>query len=163
MEPSAEAEFTRFVTERGASLLRIGYALTGSRAAAEDLVQTALAKTALKWRRLDRRGVDAYVRQVMYHEHVSWWRRLRNRRETTVPELPETALPDGTDATALRLVLTEALRRLPPRQRAVIVLRYLEDLSEHQVAERLGCSTGTVASQASRALTKLRTAMEGVA
>ncbi|GIG57965.1 DNA-directed RNA polymerase sigma-70 factor [Longispora fulva] len=160
MEPAAEAEFTDFVAERGPALLRIAYALAGNQAAAEDLLQTALAKTALKWRSLDRRGVESYVKQVMYNDHVSWWRRRRNRQETSMASLPETPLPDSSEETALKLLLRDALRRLPPRQRAVLVLRYLEDLTEYQVAQRLGCSPGTVASQASRALRKLRATLE---
>jgi RNA polymerase sigma-70 factor (sigma-E family) len=151
-----EREFTAFVNERGAALLRIAYALTGDRHGAEDLLQSALAKTYVRWSRI-RGDAEPYVRRVLYHDQVSGWRRRARR-----PEVPVAAVPDlatGTDddhETTVRLLLRDALLLLPPRQRAVLVLRYLEDLSVEQTAELLDCRIGTVASQTSRALAKLR-------
>jgi RNA polymerase sigma-70 factor (sigma-E family) len=156
MDEAAEREFTAFVTERGHALLRVAYALTGNRQAAEDLLQTALAKTALRWTRIEH-GAELYVRKILYHDHVSRWRKLRRLREVSVESVPEhSARGDLSRQVADRLAVHSALLLLPPRQRAVLVLRYLEDLSEKQVAQVLGCSPGTVASQASRALARLR-------
>lgn len=156
MDPRAEEEFTRFVADRTAALLRVAHVLTGDQHAAEDLVQTALAKAMLRWRHIEEHP-EAYVRRVLYHEYISGWRWRRRRPETPMADLPERGAGDVTDAAHDRMVLRAALLRLPPRQRAVIALRYLDDLSERETAELLGCSTGTVASQASRALAKLRT------
>jgi RNA polymerase sigma factor (sigma-70 family) len=113
----------------------------------------------LRWRRING-DAEPYLRKIMYHEHVSWWRRHWRRAERLMAELPERpAGPDlATEANA-RLLMRAALDTLPPRQRAVIVLRYLEDLSTEQVADLLGCSPGTVGSQASRALATLRKAL----
>ena len=156
MDEAAERDFTAFVTERGHRLLRVAYALTGNRQAAEDLLQTALAKTALHWARIEH-GAELYVRKILYHDHVSRWKKLRRLREVPVESVPDhSARGDLSRQVADRLAVHSALLRLPPRQRAVLVLRYLEDLSEKQVAEVLGCSPGTVASQASRALARLR-------
>ncbi|SNT37189.1 RNA polymerase sigma-70 factor, sigma-E family [Asanoa hainanensis] len=156
MDETAEREFTAFVVERGHRLLRVAYALTGNQQAAEDLLQTALAKTALHWSRVEH-GAEMYVRKILYHDHVSRWRKLRRLREVPVDALPDHgAGGDLSRQVADRLAVHSALLRLPPRQRAVLVLRYLEDLSEKQVAQVLGCSPGTVASQASRALARLR-------
>jgi len=159
MDTAEEHEFTEFVAARGQALLRVAYALTGEQHAAEDLVQTALAKAMLRWHRI-RGDAEPYLRKIMYHEHISWWRRRWRRAETLVSDLPERGA--GTDfatETNARLHIRAALNTLPPRQRAVIVLRYLEDLSTEQVADLLGCSPGTVGSQASRALATLRKAI----
>lgn len=148
-------QFAEFVTERAAALVRVAYALTGDQHAAEDLVQGALGKAFARWRQIDG-PAEAYVRRIIYHDHVSNWRRFR-RREIPVAQVPD--LPDDATAdlgTPLQPALRRALLSLPPRQRAVLVLRYLEDMSVEQTAEVLGCRTGTVASQASRALAKLR-------
>ncbi|GLH98461.1 SigE family RNA polymerase sigma factor [Phytohabitans aurantiacus] len=156
MTQRTEREFTAFVNERGTALLRVAYALTGDRHSAEDLLQSALAKTYVSWSRI-RGDAEPYVRRILYHDQVSGWRRRARRSEVPVAALPD--LATGTDddhETAVRLLLRDALLRLPPRQRAVLVLRYLEDLSVEQTAELLDCRIGTVASQASRALAKLR-------
>jgi RNA polymerase sigma-70 factor (sigma-E family) len=160
VDPTGEAEFKEFVAERTHALFRIAYALTGNQHAAEDLLQTSLAKLVIAWPRITD-DPEAYARRVIYREHVSLWRRMWRRRETPVAEPPELAgaEPDQTGQSVQRLVVRDALRTLPPRQRAVVVLRYLEDRSEQEVAEILGCATGTVGSQASRALAKLRTAL----
>lgn len=154
MDPNSEAEFLRFVANSSPALLRAAYALTGQQQAAEDLVQTAFERVALRWRGLAE--PYAYARRIMYHEHISWWRRLR-RREVPVAQHDDKAAPgDLSGDVALRDDLRVALDRLGPRQRAVLVLRYLEDRSVGEVAELLGCSPGTVRSQASRALLRLR-------
>jgi RNA polymerase sigma-70 factor (sigma-E family) len=152
-----EAGFREFVRARLPRLSRTAYLLAGGHAQAEDLLQAALVKTAMHWPRIAVVGdPEAYVRKVLYHEHVRSWRRHRNR------ELPSGAMPDaatGTDEAdqaVLRLVLQQALARLTRRQRAVIVLRYFEDLSEATTAHALGCSVGTVKSQTSHALKRLR-------
>lgn len=156
MDPSTESEFTEFVAQRTHALLRVAYALTGDQHAAEDLVQTALAKAFANWRRI-RGEAEPYVRRIIYHDGVSRWRRAARRPETPMVAVPERAAPgDPADDAHLRLVLRDALLSLPPRQRAVLVLRYLEDMSLDETAAVLGCSTGTVASQASRALARLR-------
>ena len=150
--------FDEFVATRSTRLLRTAYLLTHDRALAEDLVQTSLAKAWFAWGRIDGQP-DAYVRRVMVNTYSSWWRRRWNGEQATA-ELPERAagaahrpedvrVDDRTD-------LWRALARLPKRQRAVVVLRFYEDLSEIETAEILQCSVGTVKSQASRALAKLR-------
>ena len=158
MDSQAEREFTDFVVERTHALFRVAYALTGQQQAAEDLLQGALAKAAARWPKITG-SAEAYVRRIIYHDHVSIWRRVGRRREASVAEPPDRSVADPSGDTVLRLILRDALLSLPPRQRAVIVLRYLEDLSEREVADMLGCSTGTVASQASRALSRLRRAV----
>lgn len=155
MDADAEREFTTFMTVRSHALIRTALALTGERHAAEDLVQGALAKAMLRWRSISD-NPEAYVRRIIYHDHISGWRRRRRRPETPMAVVPEPVTGDGTDEAHVRMLLRTALLTLPPRQRAVIVLRYLDDRSEREVAEILGCRTATVASQASRALAKLR-------
>ncbi len=155
MDAEIEREFTEFVAERTHALFRVAYALTGNQHAAEDLLQTALAKTFTKWSRIST-DAEGYVKRILYRDWISLWRRRVRRPETPVPTPPERSHADASEDTILRLVLRDALLALPPRQRAVVVLRYLDDLGEREVAEILGCSPGTVASQASRALSKLR-------
>ena len=159
MERSVEEEFTAFVTERGSALVRVAYVLTGDQRAAEDLVQGALAKAFVRWSRIGE-DAEAYVRRIIYNDRVSGWRRRSRSREFPTARLPDVAAPQRHDHdTTMRLVLREALLSLPPRQRAVLVLRYLEDRSVQETAEALGCRPGTVASQASRALRKLKDLM----
>ncbi|MGC5018851.1 SigE family RNA polymerase sigma factor [Micromonospora sp. DT47] len=156
MAEVTDGEFTAFVNERGAALLRVAYALAGNQHAAEDLLQSALAKAYARWPRI-RGDAEPYVRRILYNDQVSGWRRLSRRREVPVAVLPEQAEErDGGYDADLRLLLREALRALPPRQRAVLTLRYLEDMSVEQTAAALDCQPGTVASQASRALARLR-------
>lgn len=157
MDPQAREDFRSYVVARSAALLRTAYLLTGNRADAEDLLQTVLAKTYLSWDRIrDREAVDGYVRRVMVNTQTSWWRRRR------VDERPTGELPDrggGRDGTAdldLHDALWTALSTLPKRQRAMVVLRYYEDLSEAETARVMGVSVGTVKSATSRALSKLR-------
>ena len=131
--------------------------LTGSQQQAEDLVQATLERVWPRWQRIVREGdPDPYVRKVLVNTYASWWQR-KWRGEKPTSELPETAVPDDDFA---RADLADALRRilptLPKRQRAVLVLRYYDDLSEADTAQALGCSVGTVKSQAAKALARLR-------
>lgn len=150
MRPS-ERDFEEFVAARSAALLRTAYLLTGNHHDAEDLVQTALLKAVPKWGRV--REHEPYVRRILVHESVSRWRR-RRWRETSTESLPE--LPAGGTDVDDRLVLRLALSKLAPRQRAVIVLRYFDDLTEAATAEMLGISLGTVKSHARDGLARLR-------
>ena len=141
---------------RQAALLRTAYLLTGDRAGAEDLVQTALAKLYLSWDRVrEREAIDGYVRRIIVNEHNSLWRRAWKRREHVAETMPERPFVDEYDD-GRGAALWSFVRSLPPRQRAVIVLRYYEELSEAETAAVLGVSVGTVKSQASRALAGLR-------
>jgi RNA polymerase sigma-70 factor (sigma-E family) len=148
-----EQGFEEFVTARRGALLRTAYLLTGGHDDAEDLVQAALVKCVPKWKRIADRP-EPYVRQVLSRESISRWRN-RRWRETSVGTVPERATASvGSDE---RLLLRTALMSLPPRQRAVIVLRYYEDLTEQQTAGQLGIAVGTVKSQARDGLARLRT------
>ena len=157
MDEQAREEFRSYVVARSPALLRTAYMLTGNRADAEDLLQTALAKTCLAWDRIrEREAVDGYVRRVMVNTQTSFWRRRRVSEHPT-DELPD--VPAGRDDTAdldLHDALWTALSALPRRQRAMVVLRYYEDLSEAETAQVMGVSVGTVKSTTSRALAKLR-------
>ncbi|MEU0567067.1 SigE family RNA polymerase sigma factor [Nonomuraea sp. NPDC005983] len=156
MDAAAERRFRDFVAARSPSLMRLAFLLTGGdQHAAEDLLQTALARTVAKWRTVEE--PEAYVRQVMYRQQVSLWRRATGRRETAVAQPPERAVQDSTHAVDVQIVVRRALARLTRRQRAVLVLRYFEDLPEAEVAAMLGCSVGTVRSTAHRSLARLRT------
>lgn len=149
-----EAEFDDFVVARSQALLRTAYLLTHDEALAEDLLQTALTKAWFAWRRIDG-PPEPYVRRVLVTTSASWWRRRWNR-ETPTEVLPERATMAGPEGPVTEQDLWEAIGHLPPRQRAVIVLRYLEDRTEVETAELLGCSIGTVKSQCAKALAKLR-------
>lgn len=152
-------DFEVYVATRSGSLMRTAYLLTGQRADAEDLLQTTLAKAYLSWSRVrDRQAVDAYVRRTMVTTHISLWRR-RKVDEIPTAELPDAGTDDFTGNVDLHDSLWQLLDDLPKRQRAVVVMRYYEDLSEAETAEALGCSQGTVKSQASKALAKLRSAL----
>ena len=156
--------FEQYVEVRQAALLRLGYLLTGEQHAAEDLVQTALAKLYLAWHRVERSdNLDAYTRRIMINEHSSWWRRAWRRTETTtdaVPERRSSTIADLGHALAERDDLWSVVHDLPPRQRAAVVLRFYEDMSEQDAATVLGCSVGTVKSQTSRALKTLRARLQ---
>jgi RNA polymerase sigma-70 factor (ECF subfamily) len=156
-----EAEFTAFVSARGAALVRTAYLLTGDHQAGEDLVQTALAKTYVAWPRIrDREAVESYVRRTMVTTQTSWWRR-RWRGETPTADVPELARADAdpVGAHAERDRIWRHLGRLSERQRAVLVLRFYEDLGEAETAALLGCSPGAVKSHTHRALARLREAL----
>ena len=131
--------------------LRLAMLLTGDRWQAEELLQDSLVRMYERWRKLSRYDdLDAYLRRVLANNHTSIWR--RRRRENLVPDVPERAAPSGFDSD---IEVRQALMSLPPRQRAVVVLRLYEDLSERQTAETPGCSVGTVKSQYARALDKM--------
>ena len=156
-----EQSFAAFVRDHGERHLRVAVLLTGDWHAAEDLVQASLIKLYQAWPRVDLidGDPDAYLRRVIVNTYRSWWR-ARWRRETPVAELPEHAAGDDTaDRRALALLIRQALGELPRRQRAVVVLRYLEDLPEAQVADILGCSVGTVRSQTHKAIIQLRSVL----
>ncbi|SCG39719.1 RNA polymerase sigma-70 factor, sigma-E family [Micromonospora echinaurantiaca] len=155
MEDDDRALLAEFVASRAPVLVRVAYLLTGDRSSAEDLFQTALAKTIPKWRSIRHSDPEGYLRAVMYREQVSWWRRLRRRRDVPI-SADDLVVCDPSAGTDLRLAFRAALRQLPPTQRAVVVLRYYEDLPEAEVAELLGCSVGTVRSRTHRAITRLR-------
>ncbi|MEV0716110.1 SigE family RNA polymerase sigma factor [Asanoa sp. NPDC050611] len=158
---AAEDSFRDYVAARLAGLSRAAYLLTGDRHLAEDLVQQALIQVASRWEKISAAGdPDPYVRRVLYHQHVSWWRR-RRLVDRPHAEPPDTAVTDRVSDKAVsdkdtELTVRQALRRLTPRQRAVLVLRYFEDLTEVQTAEVLGCSVGTVKSNTRDALARLR-------
>lgn len=156
MGASSHDEFHDFVAARRPTLLRAAMLLTADRADAEDLLQSALTKTFLAWNRINDRGaLDGYVRRTMVNINISWWRR-RKLEEYPTDELPDTPVDDHTDRSGLRDELDRILDRLPERQRAAVVLRYYEDLTENEIAETLGVSVGTVKSTVSRAMAKLR-------
>ncbi|MFN8189586.1 MAG: SigE family RNA polymerase sigma factor [Nocardioidaceae bacterium] len=149
---SGREDFEQYVAARMPALLRTAYLLTGDPHDAEDLVQTALVKAVPAWKRIAG-SPDAYLRRVMVNENISGWRRRRGR-EVLVGETPDRGQADPD--TASTLALQRALAALAPRQRAVIVLRYFEDLTERETAEVLGVAVGTVKSQARDALARLR-------
>jgi RNA polymerase sigma-70 factor (sigma-E family) len=146
------------VADRSTALLRTASLLCASRADAEDLLQTALEKTYRHWARLNAESdPEPYVRRILVNLTISRARRWRILREVHMPSPPEVAAAASeTHAVELRGALIEQLRRLGPRQRAVLVLRYWEDQSEAEIARTLGCSVGTVKSQAARGLARLR-------
>jgi RNA polymerase sigma-70 factor (sigma-E family) len=149
--------FAEFVAARSPALLRSAWLLTGDWFTAQDLVQASLAKTWPRWDRVLRRDdPEVYVRRVMFNTYATW-RRRRWRDERATDVLPERALVDaGYAEVEHRDALRTALAALPRRQRAVIVLRYFDDLTEQQTAAVLGCAVGTVKSSAARALAALR-------
>ncbi|PRX47864.1 RNA polymerase sigma-70 factor (sigma-E family) [Prauserella shujinwangii] len=153
--PGDLTDFAEFVEASLPGLLRYGHALTGNPHDAADLVQTVLEKIGSRWSHVQRKTGDplAYVRRSMANAHISRWRRLR--RENLVADIPESNPLVHADPFEHE-PLWQALRALPPRQRAVIVLRYYEGLSEAEIAESLGVSPGTVKSQASKAMANLR-------
>lgn len=150
MRESGRESFEAWARSRQQGLVRTAFLLTGDYHRAEDLVQEALVKAAARWDTLAGGAPDAWVRTVVYRDHVSWWRRHRREVFTTPREQPIPA----TDETAL--VLREALSQLTARQRAVVVLRYVEDRSLAETAELLGLTVGSVKKHASVALARLR-------
>jgi RNA polymerase sigma-70 factor (sigma-E family) len=153
-----EQEFRRFVASRSGALLRTAYLLTGNPHDAQDLLQTALMSVARRWASITRHDQpEPYVRKAMYRHRINWWRGRSRRPEVVVERVPEHSVRgDFADDSAARWSIVDALAKLPPKQRAVVVLRYYEDRSEAETAEIMGISPGTVRSQASRALAKLR-------
>lgn len=149
--------FEAYVRGRTVALSRIAYLLTGDHHLAEDLVQQTFLSVAGRWQRLVAEGdPDPYVRRVLYHQHISWWRRARRIRHVPLAGV-DRPLPDRTDQVGVTVAVQRALARLGPRQRAALVLRYFEDLTEVETAEILGCRVGTVKSQVRDGLARLRT------
>ncbi|MDA0632399.1 SigE family RNA polymerase sigma factor [Nonomuraea sp. MCN248] len=147
--------FREFVVDHQQALMRTAYLLTGDAHQAEDLLQNVLLKVLGRWSRLARvEHPEAYARKALVNQHISW-RRRRVRSEFPTAEPPDRPY-SSEDSTVVRLVMRRALMRLPPRQRAVIVLRYYEDRTERETAELMNCSVGTVKSQAHYALARLR-------
>ncbi len=167
MDAVQDEVFRGFVAARGHALIRTAYLLTGDQQLAEDLVQTALEKAVRHWSSIrDVGAAEQYVRRTMYRENISLWRRRR------LVELPADVVPeprrDGTawqaaEQTLDRILLRNALMRLGPRQRTVLVLRYFEDLTEQQTADLLGISVGTVKSQSHKALAAMRSVCRDLA
>lgn len=155
----AASDFDTFVRTRQRSLLRSAYMLTGDQYLAEDLVQSALARTHQSWDRLaDPANAEAYTRKVMYHLQVSWWRRNRvaESMTDTYPEPRPTGGPGEATGLTNRMTIRSALLKLSAKQRAVLILRFFEDRTEVETADVLGVSVGTVKSQTAKALARLR-------
>lgn len=149
-----DGDFTEFVHASWPGLYRTAYLLLGDRGLAEDLAQTALAKTYAAWSRIDEpSAAPAYARRTLINTASSWFRKKGWRNELPTMTMPDTAVISDPST---RPAVIDALRELPPRQRAVVVLRFYEDLSVNETADALGCSTGTVKSQTFEAFAKLR-------
>lgn len=153
---SRDEEFTAYLHARQPALLRTAYLLTGDRHTAEDVLQTSLAKLYLAWDKVrERDAVDAYVRRIMVNENNSLWRRAWKRREHPSDAMPDASYVDQYDDGRGDALWT-VVQSLPPKARAVVVLRYYEQLSEAETADVLGISVGTVKSQCSRAIATMR-------
>ncbi|RKR89506.1 RNA polymerase sigma-70 factor (sigma-E family) [Micromonospora pisi] len=156
----AEHDFRIFVQGIAASLHRTAYLLCGDWYLADDLVQEALAKAYSHWRKVQRvDNPSAYVRRILINESRNVWRRNRNITVQPDADMTDIAVADMSDEVVNRAELLQALQSLPVRQRATVVLRFLEGLSERETAAALGCSEGTVKSQTSRALIKLKSVL----
>ncbi|MEY9875773.1 RNA polymerase sigma-70 factor (sigma-E family) [Streptacidiphilus sp. MAP12-33] len=156
MNPDHPPDFHEFAASRWPRLFRLALLLTDDQGLAEDLAQSALTAVYASWNRVRRADdPDAYARRILLNTHLG---RFRRKRPKEIPLVAEDgpAVPDPAGAVDTRLALNAALASLPPRQRAVVVLRYWSDLTEEQTAASLGCSVGTVKSQASKAMAKLR-------
>ncbi len=158
MNASDRTQFEEFMASRWPGLVRLAFGLTGDRWLAEDLAQTALASAYAAWWRISRTDdPDAYVCRILINASKSRFRRHRLSEQPSEPgDLPDPAVADPAADVGERSALLTALAELPPRQRAVVVLRYVEDMTDAQVGALLGCSPSTVRSQAARALAKLR-------
>ncbi|MGC5583904.1 SigE family RNA polymerase sigma factor [Ornithinimicrobium sp. W1679] len=149
---TTDPAYSEFVLARQGRLRRAAYLMCGDVAQAEDLLQEALVALAEKWETVEH--PDAFVRRVIYRQRVSWWR--RSRHELVVDRLPEAGVDDGAERRARDAEVHDVLRTLPPRQRAALVLRYFEDLTEAQTAEVMGVATGTVKSLSHQAVARMR-------
>ena len=156
-QTARDADFAAYLQARRASVLRTAYLLSGDLHTAEDLTQTAFAKLYLAWERVrDRESIDGYLRRILVNENNSLWRRGWKRREHATDELPEPMPVVDTYDDGRGAALWDLVQTLPKKARAVLVLRYYEELSEAETADLLGVSVGTVKSQTSRALAALR-------
>ena len=153
--------FDEFVVTRGPALLRFAHVLCGNAHLAEDLVQEVLARAHRRWARIERlEAPEAYVRRAVVREFLSW-RRRRSSREAVLAEVPDRpSEQDTAQQLAARDEVWTLLARLPRAQRAVLVLRFYDDLADDEIADLLGCAPSTVRAHASRALARLRTALE---
>jgi RNA polymerase sigma-70 factor (sigma-E family) len=151
------SDFAEFVTARSTALHRAAYLMVGDVSLAQDLVKEALTKTYVAWPRLrDKGNAEAYTRKAITTTAISWFRRKRWSHELSSDSPPDKGSPGHADHVAQSAWLWAALMELPVRQRAAIVLRYYEDLTEAQTAEAMGCAVGTVKSQVSAGISKLR-------
>lgn len=151
-----DARLSDYVRGQWPSLVRYATLLCGDPVEAEELVQSALVRVALRWPFVrDKDDPSAYVKRAIVHANISRWRRVRSR-ETVTDRVPDVGLTDASGSVEDHDQVRRALASLPPRQRAVLVLRYLDDLSEQETAAALGCSVGTVKSTSHKALAKLR-------
>jgi RNA polymerase sigma-70 factor (sigma-E family) len=157
-QPDRDADFTAYVRARQRHFVRFAFLLTGDAHSAEDLVQSAFASVYRRWSSITG-SPDAYVRTAIVNEHRSWWRRAWRHKEVTDSDLVAHREPVAPPDVHADGDLWSQIAVLPRQQRAVIVLRYYEDLTEAQTAAVLGCTVGTVKSHASRALTRLRVQM----
>jgi len=148
-------EFEQFVAARGPALLRTARLLTGSHHEAEDLVQTVLARMLVHWGKVGDEFPEAYARRALVNASMNLRQRFHARRSMS-DVVPDSGVPDVSEAQASRDAMWRCLRELPRKQRAVLVLRYYDDYTEQEIAHVLDCSVGTVKSQASKALGKLR-------
>jgi RNA polymerase sigma-70 factor (sigma-E family) len=161
MSAKLDGEFRDFMHARWPAMVRLAYGLTGDQGHAEDVAQAAFARAYASWPRVQRSGdPDAYVRRIVINENRNRFRKRRVAERLTDSALIDVEWTDATREYDERSALVAALQRLGPRQRAVIVLRYWLDLTEHETAAVLNCSVGTVKSQASRALATLRQTTE---
>jgi len=153
----ARRDFPEFVAARGAALQRAAYLMVGDAALAQDLVQEALTKTYVAWPRLrDVANAEAYTRKAITSTALSWFRRKGWNAERSTDRPPELTVADHAERVATSASVWAALQALPARQRVAVVLRFYDDLTEAQTAAAMGCAVGTVKSQVSAALTKLR-------
>ena len=148
--------FEEYVTASSGQLLRFAYVLCGDRHLAEDLVQDVLARAHRHWSRIEAEQPGTYVRAAIVRAHLSWRRRRASTERVLAAPEPREVVPDFAHGLALRDELWALLTRLPRTQRAVVVLRYYEDLDDRRIAELLGCAPVTVRVHASRALGTLR-------
>ena len=149
---TTDPAYTDFVQDRQGRLRRAAYLMCGDVDQAEDLLQEALIALAERWEKVEH--PDAFVRKVIYRQRISWWR--KSRRETVVEFVPDTGVGDGAERRAREAEVHDVLRTLPPRQRAALVLRYFEDLTEAQAAEVMGIAVGTVKSLSHQAIARMR-------
>ena len=157
MSGRESAEFAEFAAARAGALHRAAYLMVGDVQLAQDLVQEALTKTYVAWPRLRDTGkAEAYCRKAITTTAITWFRRKGWDNERPTESMPERTVVSPLESVADREMVWKALQTLPPRQRAAVVLRFYEDLSEAQTAEALDCRPGTVKSQVSAALSKLR-------
>lgn len=163
MRAERNEEVPAFVAARRPALYRSAFLLVGNAPDAEDLVQATMVRVIASWDRIRRRDVpEVYARRVMVNLAASRWRRLRSYASLTRLTPPTGDEPDPSDAAVVRDAMWAAIQSLPVKMRAVVVLRYYEDLSEREIAAVLGCSAGTVKSQSSKALARLRVRLEPI-